>query len=126
MKPLDHKRIIERELEGVGIRLNKKPPAIVVTKKLKGGLNFSTSVKGGLTHLDEEGIRVILKEYSIVSANVRCNPNPNPNPNPKPKPKPNPNPNPNVGVCRRLAAPAALPRLLRVPRGPVRRLSPYP
>ena len=46
MKPLDHKRIIERELEGVGIRLNKKPPAIVVTKKLKGGLNFSTSVKG--------------------------------------------------------------------------------
>jgi len=73
MKPLDHKRIIERELEGVGIRLNKKPPAIVVTKKLKGGLNFSTSVKGGLTHLDEEGIRVILKEYSIISATVRVN-----------------------------------------------------
>ena len=48
MKPLDHKRIIERELEGVGIRLNKKPPAITVTKKLKGGLNFSTSVKGAL------------------------------------------------------------------------------
>ena len=70
MKPLDHKRIIERELEGVGIRLNKKPPAITVTKKLKGGMNFSTSVKGGLTHLDEEGVRVILKEYSIVSANV--------------------------------------------------------
>tara|TARA_B110001452_G_scaffold121067_1_gene100483 strand:+ start:418 stop:1056 length:639 start_codon:yes stop_codon:yes gene_type:complete len=57
MKPLDHKRIIERELEGVGIRLNKKPPAITVTKKLKGGLNFSTSVKGGLNHLDEDGIR---------------------------------------------------------------------
>ena len=42
-----------------------------MTKKLKGGLNFSTSVKGGLTHLDEESIRVILKEYSIISANVR-------------------------------------------------------
>ena len=96
MKPLDHKRIIERELEGVGIRLNKKPPAIVVTKKLKGGLNFSTSVKGGLTHLDEEGIRVILKEYSIVSANVRCNPNPSPSPSPSPNPNPNPNLNPNL------------------------------
>ena len=70
---MTHKRIIERELEGVGIRLNKKPPAITVTKKLKGGLNFSTSVKGGLTHLDEDGIRVILKEYNIVSANVRMN-----------------------------------------------------
>jgi len=28
MKPLTHKRIIERELEGFGIRLNKKAPAI--------------------------------------------------------------------------------------------------
>ena len=28
MKPMTHKRIIERELEGFGIRLNKKPPAI--------------------------------------------------------------------------------------------------
>ena len=67
MKPLDHKRIIERELEGVGIRLNKKPPAITVTKKLKGGLNFSTSVKGALPpphphttpHLHHAGARTI-------------------------------------------------------------------
>jgi hypothetical protein len=28
LKPLTHKRIIERELEGFGIRLNKKPPNI--------------------------------------------------------------------------------------------------
>ena len=69
MKPLDHKRIIERELEGVGIRLNKKPPAITVTKKEKGGLNFSTSVKGGLTHLDEDGIK--------------CAPRPSPAPGPQ-------------------------------------------
>ena len=27
-KPLVHKRIVERELEGYGIRLNKKPPEI--------------------------------------------------------------------------------------------------
>ena len=28
LKPLTHKRIIERELEGFGIRLNKKAPNI--------------------------------------------------------------------------------------------------
>jgi small GTP-binding protein len=36
MKPLGHKRIIEKELEGVGIRLNKQPPAITVKKKERG------------------------------------------------------------------------------------------
>ena len=51
LKPLQHKRIIEQELEGVGIRLNKKPPAITVKKKERGGLNLSTSCK--LTHMDE-------------------------------------------------------------------------
>ena len=39
MKPLTHKRIIERELEGFGIRLNKRPPNIVIKRKEKGGLN---------------------------------------------------------------------------------------
>ena len=41
MKKLQHKQIIEAELEGVGIRLNKKPPAITVKKKERGGLNLS-------------------------------------------------------------------------------------
>ena len=35
-KPLQHKRIIEHELEGMGIRINKEPPNIVITKKDKG------------------------------------------------------------------------------------------
>jgi ribosome-interacting GTPase 1 len=37
LKPLNDKRIIEDELEGFGIRLNKKPPNITVRKKEKGG-----------------------------------------------------------------------------------------
>ena len=38
MKPLTDKKIIERELEGFGIRLNKKKPDIVLKKKDKGGV----------------------------------------------------------------------------------------
>lgn len=38
MKPLIHKKIIEKELEGFGIRLNKKPPNMELKKKEKGGL----------------------------------------------------------------------------------------
>lgn len=34
LKPLGDKAIIESELEGFGIRLNKKPPAIIVRKKV--------------------------------------------------------------------------------------------
>jgi uncharacterized protein len=37
LKPLGDKRIIENELEGFGIRLNKRPPNITVRKKDKGG-----------------------------------------------------------------------------------------
>ena len=38
LKPLGDKKIIESELEGFGIRLNKKPPSIIVRKKDKGGI----------------------------------------------------------------------------------------
>ena len=38
-KPLTQRRKIEYELEGFGMRLNKKPPAIIIKRKEKGGLN---------------------------------------------------------------------------------------
>ena len=34
-KPLTDKRVIENELEGFGIRINKEPPNIKITKKDK-------------------------------------------------------------------------------------------
>lgn len=34
-KPHNHKEILTRELETMGIRLNRKPPNITFTKKLK-------------------------------------------------------------------------------------------
>ena len=63
--------MIEQELEGVGIRQNKQPPAITVKKKDRGGLNLSMSCS--LTHMDQEAIAGILKEYRILSADVRIN-----------------------------------------------------
>ena len=45
LKPLQHKRMIEYELEGFGIRLNKKPPNIGFKKKDKGGLNLTSTVR---------------------------------------------------------------------------------
>eukprot|EP00312_Isochrysidales_sp_CCMP1244_P008172 CAMPEP_0196676660 /NCGR_PEP_ID=MMETSP1090-20130531/5080_1 /TAXON_ID=37098 /ORGANISM="Isochrysis sp, Strain CCMP1244" /LENGTH=345 /DNA_ID=CAMNT_0042014675 /DNA_START=54 /DNA_END=1091 /DNA_ORIENTATION=+ len=71
MKDIAQKKIIERELEGVGIRLNKQPPDIRVEKKVSGGINFAATCK--LTHLDEDSIKAILTEYRIMSATVRIN-----------------------------------------------------
>ncbi len=38
-RPAMHKKIIEKELEGFGIRLNKKPPKVTIKKKEKGGID---------------------------------------------------------------------------------------
>lgn len=58
LKPLGHKKLIEHELEGFGIRLNKQPPNIGFKKKDKGGINFTATVS--LQHhiflLREEGL----------------------------------------------------------------------
>jgi len=43
-QPLQHKRLLEYELEGFGIRLNKNPPNISFKKKDKGGLNLTQLV----------------------------------------------------------------------------------
>lgn len=49
LKPLKHKKLIEHELEGFGLRLNKSPPNIVFRRKDKGGINLQTMVKYLLT-----------------------------------------------------------------------------
>jgi small GTP-binding protein len=67
-KPLTHKRIIERELEGFGIRLNKQPPHITVTRKERGGVVFRTSVPQ--EHLDEDLVRAICHEYKLGNVEV--------------------------------------------------------
>lgn len=73
MKPLTHKRLIEKELEGFGIRLNKEPPNIAFKRKEKGGITVTNTVP--LKHIDEETIKSICHEYKISNAtfNIRCN-----------------------------------------------------
>ena len=51
-KPLAHKRVIESELEGFGIRMNKQPPNIVFRKKDKGGIAVTSTVP--LTKISDE------------------------------------------------------------------------
>jgi len=53
-KPVTQKKIMERELEGFGIRLNKRPPNLIFTRKEKGGLTYRNVAN---SKLDEEAVR---------------------------------------------------------------------
>jgi hypothetical protein len=68
LKPLGDKKIIETELEGFGIRLNKRPPAILVRKKERGGVAITNTVP--LTKIDHDEIKAVLSEYKISNADV--------------------------------------------------------
>ena len=72
LKPLDHKRILQKELEGFGIRLNKTPPNISYKRKDKGGINLTCAVPQST--LDLTAVRGILSEYRVHNADVtlRC------------------------------------------------------
>lgn len=67
-KPMTHKKIIEKELEGFGIRLNKEPPLVTYRKSSKGGISIIKTVK--LTKITEEVIKAICKEYRLNSVEI--------------------------------------------------------
>ena len=71
MKPLTHKKIIERELEGFGIRLNKKKPDIYLKKKDKGGVAIVKGMGLTMTKMSDDTIKSILHEYKISNCEVR-------------------------------------------------------
>lgn len=73
LKPLTDKKVIERELEGFGIRLNRQPPDITIRKKERGGISMNSTLSS-LTYLDTELVKTILAEYKIHNADVtiRC------------------------------------------------------
>lgn len=67
-KPVTHKLLIERELEGFGIRLNKRPPNIYFARKMKGGLNLQALVTQSV--LNKDLVMAILREYKIQHADI--------------------------------------------------------
>jgi len=69
-KPLVDKKVIENELEGFGIRINKQPPNIVFKKKDKGGIAITSTVP--LTHIDHDVSGSIFAGFAgFAAANSR-------------------------------------------------------
>jgi small GTP-binding protein len=67
-KPMTHKRVIERELEGFGIRLNKTRPNIYLVRKAKGGVAYRSMFPQA--KLDEATVRAICSEYRLHNADI--------------------------------------------------------
>ncbi|KAF9569864.1 P-loop containing nucleoside triphosphate hydrolase protein [Agrocybe pediades] len=67
-KSEEQKRLLEIELDAVGIRLNKTKPDVVFKKKTTGGITFNTTVK--LTKTDEKTIRTILAGYKLHNCDI--------------------------------------------------------
>lgn len=66
-KPLGHLRVIEHELEGFGIRLNKDPPDIRIKIKPKGGIIVTRTAT---TEIRDNTIISICREYKITNADI--------------------------------------------------------
>lgn len=64
----EQKAKITRELEAVGIRLNKEKPNILLKPMKTGGIIFNSSVK--LTKIDEKMVKNILQEYKLHNAHI--------------------------------------------------------
>lgn len=67
-KPHYHREILTRELESVGIRLNRKPPNLYFRKKKTGGVQITSLVP--LTRMDEKLAQRICGEYKIHNAEI--------------------------------------------------------
>lgn len=63
LKPISHKKLIEHELEGFGIRLNKQPPGMTFRRKEKGGISFTTTLSNPRLDLDSEPVPSIFLSF---------------------------------------------------------------
>uniref|UniRef100_A0A915BIM6 Developmentally-regulated GTP-binding protein 2 n=1 Tax=Parascaris univalens TaxID=6257 RepID=A0A915BIM6_PARUN len=68
VKGEEQKGLLEKELEAVGIRLNKRPPHIYLKQKKIGGVKFTHTVP--LTYCHEKLVMTILHDYKIFNADV--------------------------------------------------------
>jgi ribosome-interacting GTPase 1 len=75
MKPLTHRKKIEYELYGFGIRLNMVPPLITIKRKDKGGINIVKKMGIDMNNMSEDVARSIAHEYKLSNADIHfgCN-----------------------------------------------------
>jgi len=66
------KELLSKELETVGIRLNRTRPNIYLKIKSGGGVSFNSTVP--MTHIDERLVRSVLHEYKLFNCELllRC------------------------------------------------------
>jgi len=69
-KPMTDKRIIERELEGFGIRMNSSLPLIRLKRKDRGGVNITRAHGLENKKMTDDTIRSILHEYRIANCDI--------------------------------------------------------
>jgi len=62
------KDMLTKELENIGIRLNRRPPDVSVTKTTGGGLKFNATVP--LTHFDRDQCASVLTQYRMFNVDV--------------------------------------------------------
>ncbi|KAJ1676708.1 Ribosome-interacting GTPase 2, partial [Spiromyces aspiralis] len=67
-KSSEQRRLLEKELEAVGIRLNKSKPNIYFKVKKGGGIAYNATVKQ--SQLTEKFARDLLHQYKIFNAEV--------------------------------------------------------
>lgn len=63
-----HRDLLEKELESVGIRLNKKKPNIQFETMEHGGFDFSSTIN--LTKCNKEMVQSVLQSFEIYNAKV--------------------------------------------------------
>ena len=63
-----HLDIVKKEICETGLRINQKPPIVRITKKARGGIDVSSTIK--LINLNEEAIKAILKEFRLDSCSI--------------------------------------------------------
>jgi small GTP-binding protein len=61
-------RVLEHELQEMGIRINQKPPDVTITRSNKGGLALTTSVK--LTKLTHATVKGIAEAYGLSNGGI--------------------------------------------------------
>src|SRR6266849_7320661 len=61
-------QVLKHELHAMGIRIDQKPPDVIITRGSKGGLSLTTSVK--LTKLSPATVKGMVEAYGISNGGI--------------------------------------------------------